>query len=730
MPVTIALAGNPNSGKTTMFNALTGSSQRVGNWPGVTVDKKEGRLKKQKDVTIIDLPGIYSLSPYTLEEVISRDYLVNEKPDVIINIVDGSNIERNLYLTTQLLDVGIPVVIALNMIDIVDKSGDIIDIKKLSETLGCPIVETSAQNGFGLEALTKKAIESAKSGKTGVFERQFSKPVEFALASIAELIKGNVPKENLRWYSIKFFERDEKVLERIKLHDDVKRKIEQIILDCEKEIDDSSASIIASESYEYVSDIVRSYVKKSHSSMTLSDKIDSVVTNRWLGLPIFASIMFVVYYISVSTVGSFVTDFTNDMFVGEWIQAPLADWLTSIGTAEWLTGLIVDGIVGGLGAIIGFLPQMLILFFFLAILEDSGYMARIAFLMDRIFRKVGLSGKSFIPLLIGTGCGVPGIMATRTIEQQNDRRMTIMTTTFMPCGAKLPLIALISSAVFGGTWWVAPSAYFLGIGAVVISGIILKKTKLFMGESSPFVIELPAYHFPKASNISRSIFERGSAFVKKAFTVYTLASILVWFGSSFGFVNGTFGLVENLNNSVLHNIGSSLAIIFAPLGFGRWETTVASIMGLAAKEQVVGVFGVLSSIGSEDLAMEMVDSANVGGLSPIASLFSNGLAAYSFLIFNLLCAPCFAAMNTIRAEMNNWKWTLFAIGYECMFAYVIALIFYQLGTFFSGGSFTVGTVAAFILLAVLLYLLFRPAPKQHDIEKSDSKFSAITEVSN
>ncbi|MDW5549581.1 ferrous iron transport protein B [Methanosarcina sp.] len=729
MPVTIALAGNPNSGKTTMFNALTGSSQRVGNWPGVTVDKKEGRLKKYKDVTIIDLPGIYSLSPYTLEEVISRDYLVNEKPDVIINIVDGSNIERNLYLTTQILDVGIPVVIALNMIDIVNKSGDIIDIKKLSETLSCPVIETSAQKGTGLEALTKKAIELAKSGKKGTFKRQFSKTVELALSNIAELIKNNVPDENLRWYSIKFFERDEKVLERITLSDVIKRKIEQIILACEEELDDNSASIIASESYEYISDVVRSYVKKSRSGTTLSDKIDSVVTSRWLGLPIFTAIMFLVYYVSVSTVGSYVTDFTNDMFVGEWIQAPLADWLTSIGTTEWMIGLIVDGIVGGLGAIIGFLPQMLILFFFLAILEDSGYMARIAFLMDRIFRKIGLSGKSFIPLLIGTGCGVPGIMAARTIEQQNDRRMTIMTTTFMPCGAKLPLIALISSAVFGGTWWVAPSAYFLGIGAVVISGIILKKTKLFMGESSPFVIELPAYHIPMAGNVIRSMFERGSSFVKKAFTVYTLASILVWFGASFGFVNGTFGLVDNLNNSVLHNIGNSLALIFAPLGFGRWETTVASIMGLAAKEQVVGVFGVLTSIGNEDLALEMVDSANVGGLSPIAALFSSGIAAYSFLIFNLLCAPCFAAMNTIRTEMNNWKWTVFAIGYECIFAYVIALIFYQLGTFFSGGSFTAGTTVAFILLAVLLFMLFRPAPKQHDIEKSDSNLSATAGVS-
>ncbi|PAV13111.1 iron transporter FeoB [Methanosarcina spelaei] len=729
MPVTIALAGNPNSGKTTMFNALTGSSQRVGNWPGVTVDKKEGRLKKYKDVTIIDLPGIYSLSPYTLEEVISRDYLVNEKPDVIINIVDGSNIERNLYLTTQILDVGIPVVIALNMIDIVNKSGDIIDIKKLSETLSCPVIETSAQKGTGLEALTKKAIELAKAGKKGTFKRQFSKPVELALSNIAELIKNNVPDENLRWYSIKFFERDEKVLERITLSDVIKGKIEQIILACEEELDDNSASIIASESYEYISDVVRSYVKKSRSGTTLSDKIDSIVTSRWLGLPIFAAIMFLVYYVSVSTVGSYVTDFTNDMFVGEWIQAPLANWLTSIGTAEWMIGLIVDGIVGGLGAIIGFLPQMLILFFFLAILEDSGYMARIAFLMDRIFRKVGLSGKSFIPLLIGTGCGVPGIMAARTIEQQNDRRMTIMTTTFMPCGAKLPLIALISSAVFGGTWWVAPSAYFLGIGAVVISGIILKKTKLFMGESSPFVIELPAYHIPMAGNVIRSMFERGSSFVKKAFTVYTLASILVWFGASFGFVNGTFGLVDNLNNSVLHNIGNSLALIFAPLGFGRWETTVASIMGLAAKEQVVGVFGVLTSIGNEDLALEMVDSANVGGLSPIAALFSSGIAAYSFLIFNLLCAPCFAAMNTIRTEMNNWKWTVFAIGYECVFAYVIALIFYQLGTFFSGGSFTAGTAVAFILLAVLLFMLFRPAPKQHDIEKSDSNLSATAGVS-
>lgn len=724
MPITIALAGNPNSGKTTLFNALTGSTQRVGNWPGVTIDKKEGTLKKHKEARVIDLPGIYSLSPYTQEEVISRNYLVNEKPDVIINLVDGTNIERNLFLTTQLLDVGIPVVIALNMIDVVKKSGDRIDIKKLSQVLGCPVVETSALKGDGLDELSNKAVEFAKAGRKSFFSRRFSTPVESALAKIKELIKNYVPAKNLRWYAINFFERDEIVQKQIDIPKRAKEQIERIILECEREFDENSASIIIRESYDFVSDVVKACVRKTRSGINISDRIDSVVTSRWLGFPIFVAVMFFVYFVSVSTVGALVTEFTNEMFVGSFVQEPLRNLLSSAGTAEWLTGLVVDGIIGGIGSIAGFLPQMLILFFFLALLEDCGYMARIAFMMDRIFRKFGMSGKSFIPLLIGTGCGVPGIMAARTIEQQKDRRMTIMTTTFMPCGAKLPIIALIAGAAFGGAWWVAPSAYFLGVGAVIVSGIILKKTRPFAGEPSPFVMELPAYHFPSAVNVGRSMYERATSFIKKAFTVYMLASILVWFGASFGFSNGGFGLVDSLDQSVLYTIGSAVAWIFSPLGFGRWETTVATFMGLAAKEQVVGVFGVLTSIGDAGLALELVDSANLEGLAPVAALFASPAAAYSFLAFNLLCAPCFAAINTIRTEMNSAKWSLFAIGYQCAFAYAVALIIYQLSTFLAGGGFGIGTASAFILLAVLLFMLFRPTPNQPKLKSSGRKISA------
>ncbi|OPX92259.1 MAG: Ferrous iron transport protein B [Pelotomaculum sp. PtaB.Bin013] len=714
MQITIALAGNPNSGKTTLFNAMTGSTQRVGNWPGVTVDKKEGRLKKfNKDATLIDLPGIYSLSPYTVEEVVSRDYLVNEKPDVIINIVDAANIERNLYLTTQLLDIGIPVVIALNMMDVVQKSGDKINSKALSKDLGCPVVEISALKGTGIKELADTATSVAQSKNHAAFDRKFSSPVEETLAKIESLIKCKVSDDNLRWYSIKFFERDKKVLEQNKLPGNINSQIEQAIKACEEKLDDISLSIITGESYDYIAQMIKDSVVKSGRQTTPSDRIDAIVTNRWMGLPIFVLVMFVVYYVSVTSVGTLVTDFTNDMVVGEWIQTPLGDWLTSIGTADWLTGLIVDGIVGGVGAVLGFMPQMLILFFFLAILEDCGYMARVAFLMDRVFRKFGLSGKSFIPLLIGTGCGVPGIMAARTIEQQRDRRMTIITTTFMPCGAKLPIIALIAGALFGGAWWVAPSAYFVGIGSVVISGIMLKKTKPFMGDPAPFVMELPSYHFPVPGNIGRSMLERVIAFAKKAVTVYMLASILVWFTSSFGVINGTFGMVDDMNDSVLHTIGTSFMWIFNPLGFGRWEAAVATIMGLAAKEEIVGVFGVLTSIGDADLAFEMVDTANTTGLAPIAALFNSGLAAYSFLVFNLLCAPCFAAINTIRQEMNNWKWSVFAVAYQCGFAYLISLLIYQFGMLFSGGGITAGSIAAFIILAAFLVMLFRPVPAPH-----------------
>ncbi|MDR3294662.1 MAG: ferrous iron transport protein B [Clostridiales Family XIII bacterium] len=725
MEITIALAGNPNSGKTTLFNALTGSSQRVGNWPGVTVDKKVGKLKKYKDVAVIDLPGVYSLSPYTLEEVVSRDFLINEKPDAVINLVDGTNIERNLFLTTQLLDVGIPVVVALNMMDAVKKAGDRIDTEKLSGLLGCPVAEISALRGDGLSDLARIAVETAQAqSKTtksaeaslaaapAVSGGRFSEPTETALRALAELIRAYTSPETRRWYAIKLFERDEKALALLGLPATVAAEAEGLIALCEETLDDSSESIITGEAYVYVSRITDACVEKVQVEMSASDKIDAIVTNRWLGIPVFVAAMFVVYFVSVTTVGTFVTDFTNDMVIGGGIQAPLAEFLLSVGTAEWLTGLVVDGIVGGVGAVVGFLPQLLILFFFLAILEDCGYMARVAFLMDRVFRKFGLSGKSFIPLLIGTGCGVPGIMAARTIEQRRDRRMTIITTTFMPCGAKLPMIALIAGALLQNAWWVAPSAYFLGFASVVVTGVMLKKTKPFAGDPAPFVMELPPYHFPTASNIGHSMLERASAFAKKAATVYTLASILVWFASSFGFDgDGAFGMAQDLNSSVLYYIGNSFAWIFSPLGFGDWQPAVASVMGLAAKEDVVAVFGILTSIGDADAAFSLAETADMAALAPVAALFSGPLAAYAFLAFNLLCAPCFAAMNTIRQEMRNPRWTLAAIGYECGFAYVVALLIYQFGCFFGGRGFTAGTAAACVLLAALLFLMFRPAPK-------------------
>ena len=673
MSITIALAGNPNCGKTTMFNALTGSNQFVGNWPGVTVEKKEGRLKGHKDVSIMDLPGIYSLSPYTLEEVVARNYLLHESPDVILNLVDASNIERNLYLTTQLLELGLPVVIALNMMDVVKKNGDKIDTAKLSASLGCPVVETSAVRGEGCIAAAEKAAELARSGKNSVPLHTFCQSVETALSTIGDLVKDVVPQESARWFAIKLFERDEKVMEGFTLSADVKDRLESAIRVCEETMDDDSEGIITGERYEYISKLVGHCVRKGKTGLSTSDKIDRIVTNRWLALPIFAVVMTLVYYISVSTIGDIVTGFTNDTFFGEWISPAVENFLVGIGCADWLTGLIVEGIVGGVGAVIGFVPQMLVLFLMLCILEDCGYMARVAFIMDRIFRRFGLSGKSFIPMLIGSGCGVPGIMASRTIEQDRDRKMTIMTTTFIPCGAKMPIVALIAGAFFGGEWWVAPSAYFIGVAAIVVSGILLKKTKRFAGEPAPFVMELPPYHAPKAVNILRGTWERGWSFIKRAGTVIVLASIFVWFTSSFGFVDGHFTILTEdalaainptllddttdfMDLSILATIGSAIAIIFQPLGFGNWQASVATFLGLVAKEEVVGCFGTLFGVAGD--ALELVDAGEFEALTPIAAAFGgSSLAAYSFLVFNLLCAPCFAAIGAIKREMNNAKWT-------------------------------------------------------------------------
>ena len=704
MAIKIALAGNPNCGKTTMFNDLTGSNQFVGNWPGVTVEKKEGKLKGHKDVIITDLPGIYSLSPYTLEEVVTRNYLIQEKPDVILNLVDGSNIERNLYLTTQLTDMGIPVVIALNMMDVVRKNGDHIDTKKLSDELGCPVIETSAVKGEGCMKAAEQAIAMAESAGEFSAKHTFDHAVETALSEIESMVEGLVPAENSRWFAVKLFERDEKVLDSLSLAQNLKLRLEDIISELEKKEDDDAESIITNERYSYIAKLVGRCLQKKKTGMTTSDKIDRIVTNRWLALPIFAVVMTLVYYISWTTVGTIVTDFTNDTLFGEWISPAVENFLVRIGTADWLVGLIVEGIVGGVGAVLGFVPQMLVLFLLLCLLEDCGYMARVAFIMDRIFRRFGLSGKSFIPMLIGTGCGVPGIMASRTIEQDRDRKMTIMTTTFIPCGAKMPIVGLIAGALFGGAWWVAPSAYFIGVAAIVISGILLKKTKMFAGEPAPFVMELPAYHAPTAVNILRGTWERGWSFIKKAGTVILLASIFVWFTKSFGFVDGSFGMVEDMDASILAAIGSFVAPIFAPLGFGNWQSTVATVLGLVAKEEVVGVFGVLYGVAGD--ALELVEEGAFNELGPIAQHFT-ALSAYSFLIFNLLCAPCFAAIGAIKREMNNPKWTWFAIGYQTVFAYTIALIVYQLGLLFTGGSFGIGTIAALVLLAAYIWLLVR-----------------------
>ena len=789
MDLRIALAGNPNCGKTTLFNALTGSNQFVGNWPGVTVEKKEGKLKKHDGVIITDLPGIYSLSPYTLEEVVARNYLINERPDAVLNIIDGTNLERNLYLTTQLTELGIPVVVAINMMDVVKKNGDKIDTAELSRALGCKVVEISALKGTGITEAAEAAIEAAKNGKT-VPMHTFSGTVEHALAHIEEAAVHSMPEEQQRWYAIKLFERDDKVLEQIKPDKGILDHIEKDIKAVEEELDDDAESIITNERYIYIGEIIKGcYHKKSAGKLSTSDKIDRVVTNRWAALPIFAVIMFLVYYISVSTVGTFVTDWTNDGLFGDgwhlfgigssayddamteyaaetvWtdemtalvdaaaeagvvgaedLQSAIAEedfgafeeaygsfadalaeagydiselydaalgedaegvpepadygvWVPGIpvlaqrgleaaNSPDWLSGLLVDGIIGGVGAVLGFVPQMLVLFILLAFLEACGYMSRIAFVLDRIFRKFGLSGKSFIPMLIGTGCGVPGIMASRTIENERDRRMTIMTTTFIPCGAKLPIIALIASALFGGAWWVAPSAYFIGIAAIILSGIMLKKTKMFAGDPAPFVMELPAYHWPTVGNVLRSMWERGWSFIKKAGTIILLSSILIWAGSCFGRVDGafTFSTEMELENSVLGMIGSALCWIFKPLGFGNIKATIATIMGLVAKEEVVGVFGVLDFEGMTKLA------------------------AYSFLVFNLLCAPCFAAIGAIKREMNSAKWTWFAIGYQCVFAYAVSLMIYQFGSLFTGSLNVIGLIFAVAVLAFLLYMLFKP----------------------
>lgn len=709
MAIKIALAGNPNSGKTTMFNELTGSSQYVGNWPGVTVEKKEGKLRGHKDVIIQDLPGIYSLSPYTLEEVVSRNYLVKEKPDAIINIVDASNIERNLYLTTQLTEIGIPVVIALNMIDVVQKNGDVIDIKKLKAAIGCEVVEASALKGIGLKEVTQRAVNLAQENAAFTPKHTFSAPVEKALSQIEELISGHDNNISSRWLAIKLFEHDEKVLNEAALSKEVLDKIDGITAICESELDDDGESIITNERYTYINDVIKTCLRKgSKSDMTPSDRIDKIVTNKWLALPIFAAVMFLVYYISISTVGAMGTDWVNDVLFGDIVPNGVGSFLDSVGTSEWLYSLILDGIIAGVGGVLGFLPQMLVLFFCLAILEDSGYMARIAFIMDRIFRRFGLSGKSFIPILIGTGCGIPGIMATRTIESENDRRMTIITTTFIPCGAKLPIIALIAGALFPEAVWVGPSAYFLGIAAIIISGIILKKTRLFAGDPSPFVMELPAYHLPGLKGVLIHMFDRGKAFVKKAGTIILLAAIVVWFLSTFGW---NMQMVD-VEESILASIGRVIAPVFAPLGWGDWKAAVASITGLIAKENVVGTFGVLYGFAevAEDGAEVWVN---------LQSAFTQ-LTAYTFLMFNLLCAPCFAAIGAARTEFRSNKWTLIGIAFQCGFAYVASLIVYQLGVLFTGGSFGAGTAVAIILLIALIYLLIRkpsrPAKEKNSIE--------------
>ena len=717
MAIKIALAGNPNCGKTTLFNALTGSNQFVGNWPGVTVEKKEGKLKKaysgkESDVVIMDLPGIYSLSPYTLEEVVARNYLITERPDAIINIIDGTNIERNLYLSTQIMELGIPVVMAVNMSDLVEKSGDKIHVDKLSAKLGCEACEISALKGTGIDVAVKKAIAAAKANKSVAPVHEFGEEVEKYITAAGNKLGTDVKEEQKRFFAIKLLEKDDKIIEQMQSKVDVSAEIE----DMEKEFDDDTESIITNERYVYISSIIDAcYTKNKKKTMSTSDKIDKWVTNRWLALPIFALVMFIVYYVSVTTVGAILTDWTNDTLFGEWIVPGVQSALESVNCADWLTSLIADGVVSGVGAVLGFVPQMLVLFIFLAFLESCGYMARVAFIMDRIFRKFGLSGKSFIPMLIGSGCGVPGVMASRTIENDRDRKMTIMTTTFVPCGAKLPIIALIAGAFFRNAGWVSWSAYFVGIAAIICSGIILKKTKMFAGEPAPFVMELPAYHWPTVGNVLRSMWERGWSFIKKAGTIILLSTIVLWFLQGFGWIDGSFTMLEaeQLNDSILAKIGNVIAPIFAPLGFGNWKMAVATVTGLIAKENVVATFGILFGYGEV-----AEDGAEIW---QVLSQTITPVAAYGFLVFNLLCAPCFAAMGAIKREMNNAKWFWFAIGYQTVLAYVVALCIYQIGTLITTGAFGIGTVVAFLLVLGFLYLLFRPYKESKTLNVSIDK---------
>lgn len=707
MSVKIALVGNPNCGKTTLFNALTGSNQFVGNWPGVTVEKKEGKLKGHKDVIIMDLPGIYSLSPYTLEEVVARNYLIGERPDAILNIVDGTNMERNLYLSTQLMELGIPVIMAVNMMDIVIKNGDQIHIDRLTQKLGCDVVEISALKGTGITEAAEKAVKLAFSKTATPAIHKFSIQLEKVLNGIEEKIAGQMPDEQKRFFAIKLLEKDDKIESQLNQVPDISKEIESI----ENVMDDDTESIITNERYLYISSIMKDCcTRNSHGKLTVSDRIDRIVTNRFLALPIFAAVMFLVYYISITTFGTWMTDWANDGVFGDgWslfginipgVPSLVEAGLNQIGCADWLQGLILDGIIGGVGAVLGFVPQMLLLFFFLAFLEACGYMARIAFIMDRVFRKFGLSGKSFIPMLIGSGCGVPGIMASRTIENDRDRKMTIMTTTFIPCSAKLPIIALVAGALFHGAWWVAPSAYFVGITAIICSGVILKKTRIFAGDPAPFVMELPAYHMPTAGNILRSMWERGSSFIKKAGTIILLSTVTIWFTQNFGIRNGSFGMVDNMNDSILASLGGLLAPVFAPLGWGNWKSAVAAITGLVAKENVVSTFGVLYGFAQVGEDGSEIWGTLAGSMTAVA--------AYSFLVFNLLCAPCFAAMGAIKREMNSAKWFWIAIGYQTGFAYVVSLCVYQIGTLITSGEFQIGMVAALLLIIGFIYLLVRP----------------------